>query len=348
MNENEASWLFPLIILYIILCIQVHLNKKKKSQLSFFEEGSSNTNESQAPEKVGLGIHFMFSLILSNLLASIIPIVFYTETNKLNIKNETIVEEEEKEKIIYFLNHTCIIFGFFHYYLDLVSVCWITILMNLIYRSTYTVEFKKGEEKKTYLIGFGYSMFTPLVLTIIPLIMSFWSENSYKIYGYADSYCSLNYTFRQKVVNVFLGLFIAFMMSNLIMNLYQLIRVIIHYQKRLKILKEQNNKEYKVITIYLIIFICFPIHLVITRIFKSLNRFFSQAIMSAGGNKRPLQEINTFFSCFNGAFLSIFCCYFFRGVFSCKCCNNDSKLAEPSVEIPIKSSLLKELDDDDE
>jgi hypothetical protein len=204
----------------------------------------------------------MCSVIVSNILASIIPIVFYVITSNKDFESPVILKT---------FNNRCIILGFLHNYLDLVSVCWISALMFLFYKSTTIIEFKKGEETKQYIFGFLFSMFAPLIVTIPPFFIN---KN---IYGYADSYCSFNYHSSGVVfewVELFKILITVFIMLNLAANLFQLIKVTIYYRKRLKILREQQNKEYKVIRLYVFIFIFFPIHLIIIRLFKSLNRIF--------------------------------------------------------------------------
>ena len=323
-----------IVIAYIILCIQVYLIKKKQRELSYLEETASNSSEIK--EKVGLANHFMFSVIVSNILASIVPIVFYVVTYNFNFD-----EEGLEERLLKFDNR-CSILGFLHNYLDLVSVCWISALMNLFYKSTTINEFKKGEEAKQYIFGFLYSMFAPLVVTIPPFFIN---KN---IYGYADSYCSLNYhskaQFLLNKVELFKILITSFLMLNLIINVYQLIKVTIHYRKRLKILKQQQNKEYKVISLYVFIFICFPIHLIITRFFKSLNRYIDNMVTTSFGADMLVPEMSSFISCTNGCITSLLCCYFFRNVYTCKIWKK-SNLDGVSKEIAMTESLMQSFDE---
>ena len=272
----------------------------------------------------------MFSVIVSNILASVVPIIFYVVTYEFDFGNPDRVNT---------FNSSCPILGFLHNYLDLISVCWVSALMNLFYKSTTIIEFKKGEEIKQYIYGLLYSVLAPLVVTLPPFLL-----NKGYYYGYADSYCSLNYNFQDKEIynDVAICKFAIafFVMLNLIVNLYQLIKVIIHYGKRFKILKEQQNKEYKVIRLYVIIFICFPIHLIITRLFKTTNRLITQHIE----NKMIIPEISSLVSCTNGCITSLLCCYFFRNVYTCKIWNK-SNLDECVKDITIKDSLVQSINE---
>ena len=324
-----------IVISYIILCIQVCLINKNKRNASYVEETYSTSSELK--EKVGLGNHFMFSVIVSNILASVVPIIFYVVTYEFDFGNSNRV---------HMFNSSCPILGFLHNYLDLISVCWVSALMNLFYKSTIIIEFKKGEEIKQYIYGLLYSVLAPLVITLPPFLL-----NKDYYYGYADSYCSLNYNNSQGESVYDDGVAICkyaitfFVMLNLIVNLYQLIKVIIHYRKRLQILKEQQNKEYKVIRLYVIIFICFPIHLIITRLFKTTNRLIGNLITEHIGNKMIIPEISSFVSCTNGCITSLLCCYFFRNVYTCKIWNK-SKLDERVKDISMKDSLIQSFDEE--
>lgn len=323
-----------IVISYIILCIQVCLINKNKRNASYVEETYSTS--SQSKEKVGLGNHFMFSVIVSNILASVVPIIFYVVTYEFDFENSNRV---------HMFNSSCPILGFLHNYLDLISVCWVSALMNLFYKSTTIIEFKKGEEIKQYIYGLLYSVLAPLVITLPPFLL-----NKDYYYGYADSYCSLNYNNSQGE-SVYNGVDICkfaitfFVMLNLIVNLYQLIKVIIHYRKRLQILKEQQNKEYKVIRLYVIIFICFPIHLIITRLFKTTNRLIGGLMTDHIGNNMIIPEISSFVSCTNGCITSLLCCYFFRNVYTCKIWNK-SKLDERVKDISLKDSFIQSFDEE--
>ena len=319
-----------IVISYLILCIQVCLINKKKRSASFVEETYSTTS-AESKERVGLGNHFMFSVIVSNILASVVPIIFYIVTYEFDFNSSSRID---------MFNKSCPILGFLHNYLDLISVCWVSALMNLFYKSTTIIEFKKGETIKQYIFGLLYSVLAPLVVTLPPLLIN----RNY--YGYADSYCSLNYNSQDTKIHddvaIFKYVIVFFVMLNLIVNLFQLIKVIIHYRQRLKILKEQKNQEYKVIRLYVIIFICFPIHLIITRLFKSTNRI----IVEHTGNENDMiiPEISSFVSCTNGCITSILCCYFFRNVYTCKVWNK-TNLDERVKDIPMKDSLVQSFDE---
>lgn len=320
---TSICFCFFIIILYLILCIQVFRRRRKTRGSVFHKSITSSEPEIQAPQdKIGLGSHFMFSLIISDLLCSIIPILFYILTSS---------KKEDEASLLSFLKTLpCKVLGFFHNYLDLMSVCWTTVLMNLFYKSTFTVEFRPGEEKKSYVKGFLYSIVSPLCLTVPAFI--------WDVYGFADTHCSLNDFDDSLEKNVFKYMIAAFFGVNLIVNLAQLVRVIHHYRKRLKIFKGKHTKEYKVILLYVIIFYCFPIYLIVSRVFKGLNREINQR---GGSIFTGLKEIGSILTCLNGGFNSLLCCYFFRGVYTCKCCNReDNGFVMSETEIPEKKVLV--------
>ena len=63
---------FSIMIIYLVLCIQVYLKKKRVTPQ---EEQINPKLESQ--NKISLGSHFMLFLILANFLSSFLPIIFY-------------------------------------------------------------------------------------------------------------------------------------------------------------------------------------------------------------------------------------------------------------------------------
>jgi hypothetical protein len=118
----------------------------------------------------------MFSVIVSNILASVVPIIFYAVTYEFDFSNSSRVN---------MFNSSYLILGFLHNYLDLISVWWVSALMNLFYKSTTIIDFKQGEKIKQYLYGLLYSVLAPLVVILPPFLL-----NKVYYYGYADSYCS--------------------------------------------------------------------------------------------------------------------------------------------------------------
>ena len=89
-----------IIVLYCVLCCQVMFNKRK-STLELTSEDTQITPN--ATTKVSLGNHFMFLLILFNLISSIIPIIFFFTFYKQN-------SEAGHETL-------CKVLGFFHNFL---------------------------------------------------------------------------------------------------------------------------------------------------------------------------------------------------------------------------------------
>lgn len=94
----------------------------------------------------------------------------------------------------------------------------------------------------------------------------------------------------------------------------------------------------------MIIFIYFPIHLIITRLFKTTNRMIGNLITNHIGSDMIIPEISSFVSCTNGCITSLLCCYFFRNVYTCKIWNK-SNLDECVKDITIKDSLVQSINE---
>lgn len=90
----------------------------------------------------------------------------------------------------------------------------------------------------------------------------------------------------------------------------------------------------------MIIFIYFPIHLIITRLFKTTNRMIGNLITNHIGSDMIIPEISSFVSCTNGCITSLLCYYY-----TCKICNK-SNLDERVKDIPMKDSLVQSFDEE--
>lgn len=297
-----------MIIVYIVLCFQVHRNKKRAA-LSVVSNGkaeydNNNNNDfnSTAPKKIGIGSHFMFFLIVSNFCGGVIPIIFFVFYKEEKVNNDD----------------GCVALGFLYNIFDLFAVCWTSNIVRLFKASTQVTEFSPGEEKKRFLCGFLYSTICSFLFTVLPF------STGKDSYGDAETHCSFNY--RGNFKYVWNTIFSVVVFINLCYNVYGLFMVQRYYSKKLKLLKN-NSSEYPVIKIYVSVFRIFPIILVSSRLLKGASRIIEIALEIVN-SKSSIEEISNnnaviIFSfassilfCLNGFFNSLICFYFFRGVFT--------------------------------
>lgn len=107
--------------------------------------------------------------------------------------------------------------------------------MNIFYKETFSEKFKPGEDTKSYIFGFLYAMRSTLFFTIPPFLFNH--------YGLSDTHCSLNFFEENNLKNVFKYLIVVFFRIKLMINLFQLIKVIYHYRNILKIKKGKHLKD---------------------------------------------------------------------------------------------------------
>lgn len=291
-----------IIVLYFVLCCQVCSNKKKsKNELKSEEHITQNSNT-----KVSMGNHFMFLLIVFNLISSIIPIIFYFAFYGEN--------SDSNNPLL------CSILGFCHNFFDGCACCVTSVIVFLFYKSTRITEFKPGQERKYMICGVLYFILATTFFTTLPFV-------SDKPYGWADTHCSFRYYKEKtnyvanvdneddkKASNYWNFVFTAFVGINCGINCIFLIIVYLYYKKKLKQMNPESH-EYKLIKRFVAVFIVFPFVLVSSRIAKGIARLMETESLA-----------NTIFSyagallyCLNGFFNSGICFYFFRGVFtSCK------------------------------
>lgn len=321
MKEITASisifFCLILIITYIISFLQIKFNillrqdikeeitrKERYSHSSFLEKSGLHVKEedeanNKKEKKIGLGSHYMILLILSNFFGGI------TELVSLLFKKDYSKDENGKEQI------ECQIFGFLHNFFDLSSVCWTTMLTYLFYKSINLSSEILYKDSKYLLIGFVYWILSCGIFCLIPFFE--------KEYGFAETYCAFRK--RNKNENEFelffwMYSFIFMVFLNSVFNCFWLYKTTIFYLNKLKLLQNKNLNDYKLVSVYVRVFQIFPIVLVVTRIFKFLSII--PIIFDVSEIVRNLFiYINGFLFNINGAFNSLACIYFFRGVFWC-------------------------------
>ena len=324
---------FLLIIVYIILFLQVKLKlctreEEDNDDLSPFIESEFSSDESKRKKinndgKIGLGSNFMFILTISNFFGSLFEFLFFfyyknkIKNVKLTDKNENIILYDSFNDDI-----KCHLFGFAHNFFDLYTVCWISMLTLLFYRSTNLSNEMQYQDKKYLIIGFIYSS----VLSLIFFFFFFITES----YGFATYYCSFRYKeikkvngrelkfFNEKTLSKFWRIsFVVVTFLNNAFNAICLIKATLFYSKKLEMIKKQNKNEYKLMRIYVWVFRIFPIVLLTSRIFKGLSRIIIDEFNPPRKVEDSIEYANAFFFASNGIFDSIACIFFFKGVFWC-------------------------------
>ena len=289
---------FSIMIIYLVLCIQVYLKKKRVTPQ---EEQINPKLESQ--NKISLGSHFMLFLILANFLSSFLPIIFYVyyEDYVSNV-GDTL----------------CTILGFCHNFLDLCAICWTLVVVQLFTTSTQITEFAPGQEGKYFLFATLFSILFPLILTVLPFLLNLISDNKKHAYGDAGTHCSFYYHDAEWIS-------ISFSITVLLCIIYiivLLVKVRKYYSKKLLLLAK-GSEDYKVFRIYVFVFKIFPFILIISRILKGVSRALTDYTHQYFGFNVPTGVINTlnYLSaisfCLNGFFNSLVCISFFRSVFHC-------------------------------
>lgn len=348
---------FILIITYFISFLQVKFNilakennlkqevlrKERYSHSSFIENSGLQVKEEKAVQKskkIGLGSHYMFFLILSNFFGGITELIFLF-TDEKNLRPEF---NDDKETL------QCQIFGLLHNFFDLSSVCWTTMLTYLFYKSTNLSNEILYRDTKYLLIGSFYWLLSCGIFCLVPFFE--------KEYGFAETYCS----FRNKEKNesgielkFWTYSFIVIVLLNSIFNCFWFAKTTKFYSNKLKILFHRKNlKEYKLVNVYVRVFQIFPIVLIITRFIKLVSVFFI-FFGKDKDQKKIISKIfvylNGFLFNINGAFNSLACIYFFRGVFWCCCSipendtdNNDDNEVDNKNELyePVAPNGSKE------
>lgn len=306
---------FIIIVLYLLLLYQVKFSNNPNKAES--ENNNTINNEttinSNKTNKIGLGSHYMFFLVLSNFLSALTEGSFY-------IKLYIIDQNSEKSKD-YFegfsQSNYCNIYAFFHNLFELSGICWTTMITKLFYNST-KIEIT-GTQKQQMTKAILYSLLFPLIICIFPFFFGG--------YGFAYTHCSFgkkeylddtNYT-----LSVIFGIILTIFIScNALFTIYALCKSYSFYKKKIKQLRDQNESEYSSLKIYVKLFFIFPIIIMVTRGMKLIQFFFDYI------HKEDIKlidiafnYINSIFYCLTGTFDSAFCIFFFRGVYK-NCCNS--------------------------
>ena len=317
-------------IIYLYIKLYINILKKKEKKIFEYILDSNNNDDyfistNSQRNKIGLGNHFFFYLIIGNFFGSFFEGIF---TKFFKTSDE--IED----------NSTCIFFAVMHNLFDIWNVCWTTMITFLFFQTSKS-HIKKVNINEILLkkIGFIYLLISIIIITIFPLII-----NPKKYYGKADIYCSFINTYKENVFNLLLILLIF---GNLIINIYFLYKSQNFYSKKLLLLNAQNNIiEYKVVRIVKYILITFIFILAFSRIFKGLSR--------VGINKKKYDYnlpdwatilflyLGTIMFSLTGFFNSLICVYFFRSVLCCK--KNYHKIIDDENQINIDATICSEND----
>ena len=320
-----------IVILYILLCFQLKFQKslKKEEETTTFEQTSLSNTESNNEKKVGLGSHYMFLLILSNLFSALTEGSFYI---KLFIFDKNLIKDLTYYKE-FSVSTFCQSYSFFHNFFELNGVCWTTIITRLFYYSTKIIGL--GTHKEQMINSLLFSLGFSIMISILPLFFSG--------YGFAFTHCSFDkIDDEKKLKSLFFGSILTiFIILNCIYNFVVLLKSHYFYKNKIYQLKEQNENEYETLKIYVMLFKLFPFFLLFSRFIK-LVQYLVELIKNL-----PFTIIIYYFNsilyCLTGLFDSLFCFFFFRGVYKSCCENKDNEFKENENESETKlvSSLYK-------
>ena len=303
---------FFIIVLYIILLISVKFQKKEKivnEILSQFKDSESFSSiEIKGEKKVSLGTHYMFFLILSKFLWCILSIY---QCIKYPFGFLYLFDK-------YITN--CVIFGFIHNYLELISICWTTFINKIFMDSIKFLDGQFINEKKELLKAMCLSVFLPLLITLFPLY--------FNSYGPAKTYCSFDYLDFTDMTRVcwFIYFIIIFVLIGY--NTFAFIKIILFYCKQLKKIKKYNKDDYNSIRTFMLIFGLFPLILIINTFLKSFNRY--KDLFGIG----DMSTFQSYFNCLSGFLKCIPCLFFYRGVFKICCKEKELSLSPKEISLP--------------
>ena len=324
---------FIIILLYIILFIQVKFsknsNKNEQENINSISSEGLNSNKSN---KIGLGSHYMFFLVISNFFGAIVEGSLYIYLNQDDMQ---FPETEFYKK--FSDTPYCKGYAFFHNFFELSGICWTTMITKLFYYSTQIVI--SGSQKQQMAKAFTYSFLSSLIISILPVIFGG--------YGFAYTHCSFvkkdfDNSNTHTLSIIFGAILTIFIILNALFYIYALFKSYSFYKKKIKQLKEQNEGEYSSLKVYVYLFFIFPIVLMITRIMKLIQYFVDFL------DKEEwiyiviiLTYINSILYCLTGTFDSAFCFFFFRGVYK-TCCNQNNQEIDPMDDETIISNEVKQ------
>ena len=269
----------------------------------------------------------MFLLVLSNLLSSLIEGSFYIVL--------FIFDKNENKDNNYFskfsISSYCQWYSFLHNFFELNGVCWTTFIVRLFYYSSKLV--KLGSHKKQMIQSSIISLSCSLIISILPFIFG--------CYGFAYTHCSFNkIDDKKKLISLIFGTILTiFIIGNCFWNVVNLMKSHDYYKNKILQLKDQNENEYKTLKIYVILFKLFPFFLIFSRGIKLVQFFVEKTrdhILII-----IVTYINSILYCLTGFFDSLFCFFFFKGVYKSCCKSEDDNSMEKEN---INDSILYEDD----
>ena len=317
----SISFCLLLIIIYFISCLQIkcsflakkETNHSEDARNSFLEKTSVHSiKKKNKKKKIGLGSHYIFFLIFSNLLSEVVEIgaILYYKDKEVDDKHDK----------------SCQIFGFAHNFFDLSSVCWTSMLTLLFYNSTKVTSKMFLKDKKYLIIGIAYNLISCGIFCVIPYFMG--------CFGFARTYCTFyqpeggeDFAFIVKV-SIWKYIFVVFTLINTIYNIFCFQKTTKFYSTKLALLKKQNHKEYILVLIFVRVFQLFCITLIVSRLLKLV----CIVMLEFTGNElNTIEEVVVFSNAIifnlNGTFNSIASIIFFRGVFWC-CISTESDVRD--------------------
>ena len=310
-----------IIILYILSIIQMTFQKKKNDDLK-------NESSSSVENKSGLGNHYMFLLVLSNLLSSLIEGSFYIVL--------FIFDKNEKKDSNYYNNFSsssyCQWYSFLHNFFELNGVCWTTFIVRLFYYSSKLVQL--GSHKKQMIQSSIISLSCSLIISVLPFIFG--------CYGFAYTHCSFNKidNVKKPIIRLIFGTILTiFIIGNCFWNVVNLMKSHDFYKNKILQLKDQNENESKTLKVYVILFKLFPFFLIFSRGIKLVQYFVEK--MDDHVLIIIVTYINSILYCLTGFFDSLFCFFFFKGVYK-SCCKSEDD--NSMVKDNINDSILYEDD----
>lgn len=348
---------FFLMIVYFILILQVKFslclktnkiqdNISKGDSESLVGSQSSKNRNKKKTNNIGLGSNFMFLLAISNFFGSLFEFTFYfLYTNiiskyegKLGENQVKIYQEINKDDI-------CIFLGFAHNFFDLFAVCWTTMLTLLFYRSTNLSHEMLYKDTKYLIIGFIYSLVVCLIFCGLPIVTkSYGFSRYYCSFKYDDFYDDGNYKKEEFSTLFWRYSFAIISFANNFANFIWLFKTNKYYSLKLKLIKDQNINEYKIMRKFVWIFRILPIVLIISRIFKGMSRLIKDFFNIHEKGENIMEFFNGFFFASAGIFDSIACIFFFSGVFWCFDNNNNQKEENMPMDKEYSNMNLIEAD----
>ena len=316
---------FALIIIYIILCLQIKFNilsgneeNKESIKKSILDNGAGENSNKKDDKKIGLGSNFMFLLILSNFIGGIFELLLFLHFRA--------TDGELDESF-------CTLLGVAHNFFELNGICWTTMLTYLFYCSTIVSHEIFYKETKYLIIGFLYSSLISIIFGVGPLLNNYYGESKYLcFFKYSSKEGNNNFILFWNICNAtVIGL-------NCILDCIFLFKTFVYYAKKTHILKKQNEKEYRQLSLYILVFRIFPFVVIITAIIKGSSRTIAYFLSEQNVLLKILGYSNVIIHNLNGFLNSLACFYFFKGVFWC-CCTHEKNTSECITEIPETDGL---------